>query len=90
MKDSNNKRSRGFLTNAFGVAKKLSEVGLDVIQQVTANDVSKQNLALDRTRVIEGSARSKGVFEANVYENPQQLLRTHVPHVSRQLLGRHY
>lgn len=90
MKDSDNKRSRGFLTNAFGVAKKLSEVGLDVIQQATANDISKQNLALDKSTVIEGSARSKNMFEANKYENPQQLLRTHVPQVSRQLFGKHY
>lgn len=90
MKDSKNKRSRGFLTNAFGVAKKLSEVGLDVIQQATASDISKQNLAIDKASIIEGSARSKSIFEAKTYENPQQLLRTHVPQVSRQLLGRHY
>ncbi len=90
MKDSDNKRSRGFLTNAFGVAKKLSEVGIEVIQQATANDISKQNLALDKSNVIEGSARTKSMFEANIYENPQQLLRTHVPQVSRQLFGKHY
>ncbi|MDY6524234.1 EcsC family protein [Acinetobacter faecalis] len=90
MKDSDNKRSRGFLTNAFGVAKKLSEVGVEVIQQATSNDISKQNLALDKSNVIEGSARTKSMFEANIYENPQQLLRTHVPQVSRQLFGKHY
>lgn len=90
MKDSDNKRSRGFLTNAFGVAKKLSEVGIDVIQQATANDISKQNLALDKSNIIEGSARTKSMFDANVYENPQQLLRTHVPQISRQLFGKHY
>ncbi|MDY6486060.1 EcsC family protein [Acinetobacter faecalis] len=90
MKDSDNKRSRGFLTNAFGVAKKLSEVGIEVIQQATSNDISKQNLALDKSNVIEGSARTKSMFEANIYENPQQLLRTHVPQVSRQLFGKHY
>lgn len=90
MKDFDNKRSRGFLTNAFGVAKKLSEVGIDIIQQATSNDISKQNLALDKSNVIEGSARTKSMFEANIYENPQQLLRTHVPQVSRQLFGKHY
>ncbi|MBP7783145.1 MAG: EcsC family protein [Acinetobacter sp.] len=90
MKDSDNKRSRGFLTNAFGVAKKLSEVGIEVIQQATANDISKQNLALDKSNVIEGSARTKSMFDANIYENPQQLLRTHVPQISRQLFGKHY
>ena len=90
MKDSDNKRSRGFLTNAFGVAKKLSEVGIEVIQQATANDISKQNLALDKSNIIEGSARTKSMFDANVYENPQQLLRTHVPQISRQLFGKHY
>ncbi|MDY6457751.1 EcsC family protein [Acinetobacter faecalis] len=90
MNDSDNKRSRGFLTNAFGVAKKLSEVGIDIIQQATSNDISKQNLALDKSNVIEGSARTKSMFEANIYENPQQLLRTHVPQVSRQLFGKHY
>lgn len=90
MKDSKNKRSRGFLTNAFGVAKKLSEVGLEVIQQATSSDISKQNLAIDKASIIEGSAQSKSIFEAKTYENPQQLLRTHVPQVSRQLLGRHY
>lgn len=30
------------------------------------------------------------MFDANVYENPQQLLRTHVPQISRQLFGKHY
>ena len=90
MKDSDNKRSRGFLTNAFGVAKKLSEVGIEVIQQATANDISKQNLAFDKSNVIEGSARTKSMFDANIYENPQQLLRTHVPQISRQLFGKHY
>ena len=68
MKDCDNKRSRGLLTNAFGVAKKLSEVGIEVIQQATANDISKQNLALDKSNVIEGSARTKSMFDANVYE----------------------
>ena len=90
MEDSSNKRSRGFLSSALGVAKKLSEVGMDVINQVTPNEISKQDSALARVNVIEGYARQKGAFEANKYENPQQMLRAHVPQVSRQLLGKHY
>lgn len=90
MKDFNNKQSRGFLTQVFGVAKKLSDVGLDAIQQATTQDVSKQSFSVDALHVIDGQARAKKIFEANVYENPQQMLRSHVPQVSRQLLGRHY
>lgn len=90
MKDFNNKQSREFLTQVFGVAKKLSDVGLDAIQQATTQDVSKQSFSVDALHVIDGQARAKKIFEANVYGNPQQMLRSHVPQVSRQLLGRHY
>src|SRR5690606_28312492 len=33
---------------------------------------------------------SKSPFESKKYDDPQQMLREHLPNVSRQLLGRHF
>ena len=90
MKDSKNKGQRGFFSNALGVAKKLSDVGLDVIQQVTAPEIEKVNFSSNKTNVIEGVARKKGLFEANQYESPKHILETHLPQASQSLFGKHY
>ena len=90
MQNSNNKSSSGFFSNALGVAKKLSEVGLNAVNQVVPKNEVSVDTASHNKSAIEGSARQKGLFEANKYENPQQMLRAHVPQVSQQLFGRHY
>ena len=41
MVNSNKKHSSGLISNAFGVAKKLSETGLNVLQHVAPGTVSK-------------------------------------------------
>ncbi|WP_353144628.1 EcsC family protein [Acinetobacter pragensis] len=90
MADSNNKQTAGFLSNAFGVAKKLSATGASLLNHVAPDSVSKFSASENRTQVLEGTAQNQGLFKVKSYENPQQVLREHVPNVSRQLLGRHY
>ena len=90
MSDSNNKQSSGFFSNAIGVAKKLSSTGIHVLQQVAPVAVAKDEHSAKSGQIIEGQARSFSAFQAGQYDNPQHMLRQHVPQVSRQLLGRHY
>lgn len=90
MTNSDHKQSRGLISNAFGVAKKLSATGLSVMNHVAPGTVSKLAQIPATSQVIEGSARPKGVFEKKQYDNPQQMMREHLPKVSNQLLGKHY
>ena len=90
MTNSDHKQSRGLISNAFGVAKKLSATGLSVMNHVAPGTVSKLTQAPEASQVIQGSARTKGVFEKKQYDNPQQMMREHLPKVSNQLLGKHY
>lgn len=90
MTNSDHKQSRGLISNAFGVAKKLSATGLSVMNHVAPGTVSKLTQTPATSQVIEGSARPKGVFEKKQYDNPQQMMREHLPKVSNQLLGKHY
>jgi len=90
MANTNNKQSNGFISGAFGVAKKFSTTGLEVLNHVAPDSVSKLTQAFDTDRVVEGAARSKSPFESKKYDDPQQMLREHLPNVSRQLLGRHF
>ncbi len=90
MSDSKNKQSSGFFSNAIGVAKKLSSTGIHVLQQVAPGTVAKDEHSAKSGQIIEGQARSFSAFQARQYDNPQHMLRQHVPQVSRQLLGRHY
>lgn len=90
MKKSNNNHARGFFSNALGVAKKLSHVGIDLVRQNSSAPVLKQTQLVDSSKTIEGTARPKAVFEANQYDHPQDMLRNHVPFVTQELLGRHY
>ena len=85
MADSNNKQRSGFFSNAFGVAKKLSHTGLNILNQVSPDTVS----ALTNTTVGDTEAK-KTKSKNKRYEHPQQVLREHLPTVSRHLLGRHY
>jgi hypothetical protein len=90
MTEANNKQSTGFLSNAFGVAKKLSQTGIDVLQHVAPGSVAAYPQGAGNTAFIEGKAHSKSAFETKKYQDAQQILREHFPQVSRQLLGRHY
>ena len=90
MVNSNNKQSGGLLSNAFGVAKKFSNTGLELLNHVAPDSVAKVTQALNANDVIEGAAQSKSPFEAKTYQDPQQLLREQLPSLSRQLLGRHF
>lgn len=85
MADSNNKQRSGFFSNAFGVAKKLSHTGLNLLNQVAPDAVSTL------TNSPTGDATTpKTKSKSKTYERPQHVLREHLPTVSRQLLGRHY
>ncbi|WP_180103951.1 MULTISPECIES: EcsC family protein [Acinetobacter] len=90
MTDSNNKQSGGFLSSAFGVAKKLSHTGIDLVQHVAPGSTSKEEAGSSQGRVVEGSASPVFGRHSSRYDNPQQVLKAHLPQVSRQLLGRHY
>lgn len=90
MTEANNKQSTGFLSNAFGVAKKLSQTGIDVLQHVAPGSVAAYPQGMGNSAFIEGKAHSKSAFDKKKYQDAQQILREHFPQVSRQLLGRHY
>ncbi|OTG62895.1 EcsC family protein [Acinetobacter silvestris] len=90
MANSNNKQSNGLISNVFGVAKKLSQTGISVINHVTPGSVSPLSRSLNDHLIIQGTAREKGAFEKKTYDNPQQMMREHLPQMSSQLLGRHY
>ena len=85
MADSNNKQRSGFFSNAFGVAKKLSHTGLNILNQVSPDTASALTNA-----TTGDSASTKTKSKNKRYEHPQQVLRDHLPTVSRHLLGRHY
>ncbi|MCO8042194.1 EcsC family protein [Acinetobacter bohemicus] len=90
MGNANNKSSNGLISNAFGVAKKFSSTGLDLLHHVAPDSVTKVGKVLNNNSIIEGSAKVKSPFTAKKYENPKQMLREHLPNVSRQLLGRRF
>ncbi|TCB51218.1 EcsC family protein [Acinetobacter terrestris] len=90
MTDINNKHSHGFLSNAFGVAKKISAAGMGVLNHAAPSAVTKVLQPSKNGQVIDGSARQTNGFEVQKYDNPQQMLREYLPNVSKQLLGRQY
>lgn len=90
MSDSKNKQRGSLISNAFGVAKKLSETGLGMINHVAPGTVSKLVQDPQTGHVIQGSAKEKTAFEPKKYDNPQQMMREHLPNVTGKLLGKHY
>ena len=90
MADSNNKHAAGFLSDAFGVAKKLSTAGVSLLNHAAPDSVSRIAPSANYAQAIEGAAQPQRIFASKSYEHPQQVLREHLPNVSRQLLGRHY
>ena len=90
MANSNNKQSNGVISNAFGVAKKFSRTGLDLLDHVAPNSVAKLKSTEAQTHAVEGQARAVDPFQHKKYSQPQEMLRDHLPQVSRQLFGRHF
>ncbi|WP_180114325.1 EcsC family protein [Acinetobacter sp. YH12063] len=90
MAKTNNKPTAGLLSNAFGVAKKLSSTGVSIINHVAPESVTKVIQPQKNGQTLEGQSRQMSVFDVKKYDNPQQILREHVPNVSRQLFGRHF
>lgn len=89
MANSNNKQSRGLISSAFGIAKKIGTTGFNVLNHVAPGTVSKMTHTPKETDVIQGTAKETQNPKKN-YDNPQAMMRDHIPLVSRQLLGRHY
>ena len=94
MANSNNKHSTGLISKAFGVAKKLSTTGLDLMNHVAPGSIAPLKQAPENHTVIHIHENEKTMTEKMTEkkhsENPQQMFRTHVPKVTQQLLGRHY
>lgn len=90
MADSNNRQAGSMLSNTFGLAKKLGTTGLNILSHVAPSSVTKLNQTPEKDSIIEGKSHSQNMFEKKQYENPQQLMREHLPKVSSQLLGQHY
>ena len=90
MSDTNNKQRGGLISNALGMAKKLGETGFEMINHVAPGSVSKLVQNPQDEKVIQGFAKEKTAFESKKYENPQQMMREHLPNVTGKLLGRHY
>lgn len=95
MANSNNNKPAGLISQAFGVAKKLSTTGLDLVNHVAPGSIAKLDRAPAEPAIIEMNNTEQNKSEKNMsdqkpYENPQQLFRSHVPKVTQQLLGRHF
>ena len=80
-----NKQSSNLFTQALGVAKKLSTE----FKKTQAVATTAQVEQMKPTQIIEGEVRSRSIFEAENYENPQHMLSRQLPKLSAQLLGRH-
>ena len=61
MADSNNKQRSGFFSNAFGVAKKLSHTGLNILNQVSPDTASALTNA---TTGDSASTKTGGVLKS--------------------------
>lgn len=90
MSDSKNKQQRSLISNALNVAKKMTTTGFDVLNHVAPGTVSKLTQSPQQDSVIQGSAKEKNNLERKKYENPQQMMREHLPTVTGKLLGKHY
>lgn len=73
MSSSKDNQSNDLFLSMFGVAKKLSSSGIDVLNKVGQNSANKNRLNTDH--LIDGA---------------QDVLREHLPHISKQVFGRHY
>lgn len=76
-----NDHSRSKVNQVLGVAKKLSHLGLQKLNQPSRVQLDKDQSSVVQTQNIVDNAQNS---------NPQSILRAYVPNVSQQLLGRHY
>ena len=90
MANSNNKKYNGLISQALGVAKKLSTTGLEIVNHVAPGSVSKFQQPADQANIIEIKENENTMSDQKIYKNPQQMFRAHVPTVTQQLLGKHY
>ena len=94
MANSNNKHSAGLISKAFGVAKKLSTTGFNLMNHVAPGSIAPLKQVPEHHSIIHihdnEKTMTEKVIEEKRSENPQQIFRTHVPKVTQQLLGRHY
>ena len=90
MTNSDKKQSGGLISGAFGVVKKISGTGLKVINHVAPGSISKLNQNQPGGQIVDGFAKEKSAFDPKKYDNPQQMLREHMPNVTGKLLGKHY
>ena len=58
----NNNQSDNLFSQVFGVAKKLSSTGLNILQQSQIGEVSKLVEPLASGKTVEGNARNKSPF----------------------------
>ena len=90
MPNVNNKQRKGLLNKAFGVAKKLSQTGFNLIEQVAPGSVAVENKPIAEAQAIPGEAKVVGAFDHRTIQTPQHLLKQQFPDLSRRVLGRHY
>ena len=106
MANSNKNKPAGLISQAFGVAKKLSTTGLDLLNHVAPGSVSKLDKVPSASSILDINTETavaptelththqtkseKNMSDKKSYENPQALFRSHVPKVTQQLLGRHF
>jgi hypothetical protein len=90
MANSKNKQSNSFVPNVFGVAKKFSRTGLDLFDYVAPNSVTKLKNTEHNREAVEGQVGAIDPFQHKKYSHPQDMLREHLPQVSRQIFGRHF
>lgn len=106
MANSNKNKAAGLISQALGVAKKLTATGFDLMNHVAPGSVAKLDQAPLEPSVLEMNSEQqnksneltqpyptkseKNMSDKKSYENPQALFRSHVPKVTQQLLGRHF
>lgn len=81
-----NQHPQSKLNRALGVAKKLSTSGLKVLNQMNSQQLQR---AQTSSKVVN-DAQPKPVLLGFGTQDPQQLIRTHFPNISKQLFGKHY
>lgn len=90
MLNAKDKQSEGLISNVFSIAKKLTTTSYNALNHIAPDSVATLSQAPNKDQIVEGYAREKDVLDKKPYENPQQMMRKHLPLVSSQLLGRHY
>lgn len=83
MVDSKQKQSTGVFSKVTGVAKKLSHSGLGILNQFA----STQNSVSNHSGVAQATSSKVQMAQ---YQDPRDVLKDHLPAMSRQMLGKHF